>query len=138
MAGDDLRTNLARLALFADLRGPALEAVAHTYGEEVFTRGQRVLRRGLARGGLYVILDGEAVVEADGEPVRTLGRGEFFGEISVLSGDPPTADVRAADVLRCFVIPADDLEPFLLAHPHVAVRMLREEALRLRDASRWE
>lgn len=138
MAGDDLLSSLARLALFADLRGPALQAVAHAYSEEVFTPGRRVVRRGLARGGLYVILGGEAVVEVDGEPIRRLGRGEFFGEISVLSGEPPTADVRADGVLRCFVIPADDLEPFLLSHPHVAVRMLHQEALRLRDASRWE
>lgn len=138
MAGGDLRANLARLALFADLRGPALEAVVHAYGEEVFTPGRRVLRHGLARGGLYVILDGEATVEVDGEPIRRLGRGEFFGEISVLSGEPPSADVRAKGVLRCFVIPADELEPFLLAHPHVMLRMLHQEALRLRDASRWE
>jgi CRP-like cAMP-binding protein len=135
---DDLRANLARLALFADLRRPALEKVAHAYREEVYAPGQRVLRRGLPGGGLYVVLDGEAAVELDGDAVRRLGRGEFFGEISVLNGESPSADVRAEGVLRCFVIPGDELEPFLLEHPEVMLRMLQAEALRLRDATRWE
>ena len=138
MPDDDLRTALGRLALFADLRLPALEAVAHAYGEEVFAPGQRVLRRGLARGGLYIVLDGDASVEVDGRELRRLGRGEFFGEISVLTGEPPSADVRAEGVLRCFVVPADDLEGFLLEHPQVMLRMLRAEAMRLRDAAPWE
>jgi CRP/FNR family transcriptional regulator, cyclic AMP receptor protein len=135
---DDLRASLARLALFADLRRPALEQVAHEYREEVYEPGQRVLRRGLAGGGLYVVLDGEAAVEIDGNQVRRLGRGEFFGEISVLNGEPPSADVRAEGVLRCFVIPGEELEEFLLGHPTVMLRMLQAEALRLRDATRWE
>jgi CRP/FNR family transcriptional regulator, cyclic AMP receptor protein len=138
MVGDDLLPNLARLALFADLRRPALEAVAHTYLEEVFAPGQRVLRQDIAGGGLYVILDGEAVVELDGEVIAVLGRGDFFGEISVLNGETPSADVRAEGILRCFVIPADELEPFLLKHPRVMLRMLQAEALRLRDTTRWE
>ena len=138
MAGDELRTSLARLALFADLNRPTLEAIAHAYREEVYAAGQRVLRRGLAGGGLHVIVDGEAVVEADGNQLARLGRGEFFGEISVLNGEAPSADVRAETDLRCFVIPAEELEPFLLAHPAVTLRMLRAEASRLRDANRWE
>ena len=136
MAGDELRTSLARLALFADLNRPTLEAIAHAYREEVYGAGHRVLRRGLAGGGLHVIVDGGAVVE--GTQLARLGRGEFFGEISVLNGEAPSADVRAETDLRCFVIPAQELEPFLLAHPAVTLRMLRAEASRLRDANRWE
>ena len=138
MAGDELRTSLSRLALFADLNRPTLEAITHAYREEVYGAGQRVLRRGLAGGGLHVILDGEAVVELDAREIARIGRGEFFGEISVLNGDAPSADVRAETDLRCFVIPAEELEPFLLAHPAVTLRMLRAEASRLRDANQWE
>ena len=110
----------------------------HAYGEEVFAPGQRVLRQGLGGGGLYVILDGEATVEVEGEFVRRLGRGDFFGEISVLNGERPSADVRADGVLRCFVIPGEELERFLIDHPRVMLRMLQAEALRLRDSTRWE
>jgi CRP-like cAMP-binding protein len=70
--------------------------------------------------------------------VRQLGRGDFFGEISVLNGETPSADVRADGILRCFVIPGHELEGFLVEHPRVMLRMLQAEALRLRDATRWE
>jgi len=129
---------LAQLALFADLRWPELEAVAHTFDEEVFGQGQRVLRQGLSGGAFYIVLDGEATVLLDGSERARFGRGEFFGEISALTGDLPTADVRAETLLRCLVVPGPELEPFLLDHPQVMLRMLQAEARRLRDSNRWE
>ena len=129
---------LAQLALFADLRWPELEAVAHTFEEDVFGEGQRVLRQGLSGGAFYIVLDGEATVLVDGSERAHFGRGEFFGEISALTGDLPTADVRAETLLRCLVIPGSELESFLLAHPQVMLRMLQAEARRLRDSNRWE
>ena len=128
---------LAQLALFADLTQPQLEAVAHAFDEEVFANGQRVLRRGLSGGNFYVILDGEAGVVINGKLRATLGRGEFFGEISALTGEHPSADVVATTVLRCFVIPAPQLEDFLLEQPRVMLRMLRAEARRLRASNEW-
>jgi CRP-like cAMP-binding protein len=128
---------LAQLALFADLRWPELEVIAHSFDEEVFAEGQRVLRQGLSGSGVYVILDGDASVHVDGRERRRLGRGDVFGEISALTGQPPSADVRAETVLRCLVIPGGDLERFLLERPSVALRMLQAEARRLRDSDQW-
>jgi CRP-like cAMP-binding protein len=45
--------------------------------------------------------------------------------------------VRAETLLRCFVIPGQQVEEFLLAHPTVMLRLLQAEARRLRDTSRW-
>jgi CRP-like cAMP-binding protein len=128
---------LAQLALFADLRWPELEAVAHAFDEEVFAEGQRVLRQGITGGAFYVVLDGEASVVVDGVERARFGRGEFFGEISTLTGDVPSADVRAETLLRCLVVPGPELDAFLLSHPAVMLRMLQAEARRLRDSNRW-
>jgi len=128
---------LAQLALFADLRWPQLEAVAHTFDEAVFAPEQRVLRQGLTGGAFYVILEGEASVVVDGSERARLGRGDHFGEISTLTGEPPTADVRAETLLRCLVVPGQQLEQFLLDHPPVMLRLLQAEARRLRDSNRW-
>ena len=49
-----------------------------------------------------MILHGEAVVRI-GDVVTRFGPGEFFGEISLLTGDPPVADVVALTMLRCLV-----------------------------------
>ena len=129
--------SLGRLALFADLSRPELEAIAHTYDEEIFPEGQRVLRQGLSGSNLYVILDGEAAVMIDGIERLRLGRGEFFGEASAFLGTPPTADVVATTALRCLVVGADGLERFLTDRPSVAVRMLKVEVQRLADTLQW-
>ena|SRR5215471_12140929 len=128
---------LAQLALFADLRWPELEAVAHTLEEEVFAEGRRAVRQGISGSAFYIVLDGEAAVLVEGEERARLGRGEFFGEISALTGDAPTADIRAETMLRCLMLPGPELEGFLLEHPKVMLRMLQAEARRVRDANRW-
>jgi CRP-like cAMP-binding protein len=130
--------HLGQLALFADLAPAQLEAIAHSHDEDVFAAGERVLRRGLTGGNFYVILEGEASVEVRGEDRHRLGRGDFFGEISALTGDPPTADVVAVTVLRCLVIPAAQLERLLLERPQFMLRLLRMEARRLQGTVDWQ
>ena len=129
---------LAQTSLFADLSRTELEAVAHEFDEEAFAEGQRVLRQGLSGSSLYVILDGAAVVQLDGQEIARLGRGDFFGEISILTEGPPTSDIVAEGVLHCLVIPRPEVERFLLARPRVMLRMLRAEANRLRGMLEWQ
>ena len=128
---------LAKTSLFADLSRPQLEGVVHRLEEEAFAEGQRVVRQGMSGGGVYVILEGEAVVSRGEQEIARLGRGDFFGEGSILTGDQPSADVVAATLLRCLVIPAPDFERFLLEHPQVMLRMLRAVSLRLRGMLEW-
>ena len=129
---------LARLSLFADVSHPQLEALAHSFDEEVFAEGQRVIRQDMTGGGFYVILDGEAKIVIDGQERARLTRGDFFGEISILTEARPTADVVATSVLRCLIIPDGELKPFLLRQPSVMYRMLQIEARRLRAANVWD
>jgi CRP/FNR family transcriptional regulator, cyclic AMP receptor protein len=128
---------LARLSLFADVPHPQLEALAHSFDEEVFAEGQRVIRQDVTGGGFYVILDGEAKIVIDGHERAHLGRGDFFGEISILTDEAPTADVIATSLLRCLIIPDNELKAFLLKQPSVMYRMLQIEARRLRAANVW-
>jgi CRP-like cAMP-binding protein len=128
---------LARLSLFADLTHPQLAAVAHSFDEEVFAEGQRVIRQDVTGGGFYVILEGEAKVVIDGQERARLSPGDFFGELSLLTDEPPAADVIATTVLRCLLIPDNELKAFLLRQPTVMYRMLQIEARRLRAANVW-
>jgi CRP-like cAMP-binding protein len=128
---------LARLSLFADLPHPQLEALAHSFGEEVFAEGQRVIRQDVTGGGFYVILDGGAKIVIDGQERARLGRGDFFGEISILTDEAPVADVVVTPLLRCLIIPDNELKAFLLKQPSVMWRMLQIEARRLRAANVW-
>jgi CRP-like cAMP-binding protein len=133
----ELTETLASLSLFADLSAAELESVAHIVDERRFADGERILRQGLSGSGFYVILEGEATIRVDGKDYLTLGRGDFFGEISALLGDPPVADVVASRNLRCAIIPGPALESFMVGHPRVMYRMLVAEARKLRTATRW-
>jgi CRP-like cAMP-binding protein len=130
--------SLARLALFADLRGPDLQAVSDQMEEERYARNARVLREGLSGNAFYVVVDGAAAVVIGGQERARLGAGEFFGELSILTGEPAAADVVAAsDDLRVAVLPGPELRGLLLRQPAVAVRMLEMGARRLRTTNTW-
>jgi CRP-like cAMP-binding protein len=128
---------LAGLSLFADLSRPQLEQVAHKMAEESYPSGQRILRQGFTGSGFFVILDGEVEIRVDGEERARLGKGDFFGEMSVLLGEPPVADVVALRQLNVLHLGGPELEGFLRDHPPVMYRMLKAIALRLRDTTRW-
>lgn len=114
-----------------------MEAISHTLEERYFAEGERILREGFTGSGFFIILEGEASARANGQEVNRLGRGDFFGEVSVLLGEPPSADVVALRPLRCAVLAAPQLEDFVIRHPRVAYRMLQAEARKLRNAIRW-
>ena len=133
---DEIADTLAGFAIFADLSTAALQQVAHTFEEAWYPDGARILRQGLTGAGYFIILEGEAGIVHDGERIATLGRGEFFGEPSLLLGESPVADVVALRPMRCLVLPGPALEPFLLAHPSVMYRMLQTVARRMRNAVR--
>ena len=128
---------IAGFSLFADLSGPQLEGIVHLFEEAVFSEGDKVLRQGLTGSGFYVILDGEAAIVVDGTERARLGRGEFFGEVSIILGESPIADVVATRPMRCLVLAGPQVEAFLIAHPRVMWRMLQAQARRLRAANRW-
>jgi CRP/FNR family transcriptional regulator, cyclic AMP receptor protein len=128
---------IAGFALFADLTTPQLERIAHMFEEEIFPEGARVLRQGISGSAFYVVLDGEAKVVIDGQERARLTRGDFFGELSILTDEAPAADVIATSILRCLIIPDNELKAFLLKQPSVMYRMLQIEARRLRAANVW-
>ena len=134
---EELVDAIAGFTLFADLTDPQLAGIVHTFEETMFAEGERILRQGLTGSGFYVILDGEAAVVIDGTERARLARGDFFGEVSIILGESPIADVVALRPLRCLVLAGPRVETFLVNHPRVMYRMLQVQARRLRAANRW-
>jgi len=134
---DEIVDAIAGFAIFADLTTPQLQAVAGQFEESWYPEDERILRQGLTGSGFFVILGGECSIRVDGQERARLGRGEFFGEVSILLGEPPVADVVAVGPVRCLVLGGPSVEAFLHAHPPVMYRMLQAQARRLRNANRW-
>lgn len=135
--GTEVINQIAGITLFSDLNHSQLEGVAHTFEEESFPEGHRILRQGFGGSSFHIILDGEASVQVAGKEIATLARGDFFGEISILLGETPSADIMAIRPLRCLTLGGSKLQEFLTAHPTVMYRMLQAEALRVHNAAQW-
>jgi len=136
MTQQELVNMLGSLTLFADLSRPQIEQVAHKMTEESYPVGQRILRQGFTGTGFYVVLDGEVAVKIDGEERARLAKGDFFGEMSILLGEAPVADIVVTRQLHVLHLGGPELEGFLLDHPPVMYRMLKGVAMRLYNASR--
>jgi len=128
---------LGRLALFADLPMPELEAIARSYEQISFGEGEWIIRQGDAPSALYMILDGELATVIDDEDRRLLSKGSFFGEVSILLEEPATASIVTRTPVTCLVVPKLEVPAFLVSHPQVTYQILKAEARRLRTASEW-
>jgi len=137
VALEELADTIAGFALFADLSTPQREHVVDVFGEQWFADGEKILRQGLSGSGLYIILDGSAAIRIDGVDRATLRAGDYFGEISCLLGEAPTADIIAMGSLRCLVLPSSQVESFLKSNPSVMYRLLQGEARKVRTTTKW-
>src|SRR5260370_5454178 len=82
---------LSKVPLFASLSKHELEFVASRADEVDAPAGKFLTTQGVPGDTFYVLLDGEARVDIDGELRRTLVPGGFFGEISMLDRSLGTA-----------------------------------------------
>jgi cAMP-dependent protein kinase regulator len=90
-----------------------------------FERGQAILREGQPGGSLYTLTSGRVRVfrkdpdTGKQKPLGDLKEGAFFGEISILTGQPRMASIVA--LTRCELLELDrpTLDEIAKAHPHV-------------------
>ena len=101
---NQLVSHLAKVDFFAILTPQQIENLAQGARIQTFLPGERVVRQGEAGDELFVIQDGTAEVRVhqDGRSstVATLQNGQFFGEMSLLTGEPRSATVMATTPLR--------------------------------------
>ena len=133
MSQQELVDTLSGLALFADLSRPQVEAVAHQMAEESYPTGQRILRQGFTGTGFYVIVDGEVAIKVDGDEIARLGKGDFFGELSVVDQQPRNASVQAIADTRCLSLASWELLQLLQTDPALSLNLIRGLVTRIRE-----
>jgi CRP/FNR family cyclic AMP-dependent transcriptional regulator len=132
----DRRTELlAGCALFRGVGAEGLAALADSATEVEFPPRHVIARQGEIGTGFFVIVEGRVNVVRDSRTLATLGPGEFFGELSVLDGQPRIAQVVADQPTRCLALASWDFERILLEQPALSLAILRGLAARLRSAT---
>jgi small-conductance mechanosensitive channel/CRP-like cAMP-binding protein len=121
---DAAAAQLSSVDLFSTLGPEARRDLASAAGDHLFTTGEAIVRQGDGGSSMFVVLRGTVVVslEPSLRQVATITAGGFFGEMSMLTGDPRTATVRAATDVQVLEIQAADMRrlaqvtPGLLEH----------------------
>ena len=126
--------DLADVDLFRGLSKAQLKRLSSASREVSHQPGKVVAAEGLGGLAFHLILDGSATVSRDGHELRTLGPGDYFGEISMIDGRPRSATVTAVDPLTALAIPHQNFELVLEEDPGFARHLLKTLCARLREA----
>ena len=106
-------------------------SLVETVGVKVYAAGERPVRQGDAGNSFYIIKKGvvEVIVEkapgSEGVVVATLGPGNFFGEMSLLTGAARTATIRVTEDAEFVVIDRESFRSTLVHNPSIAESLSR-------------
>jgi len=117
MGATDIHASLRRIEILNSLSAEDLEMLARRVTLRVFGDRETVVRQGEAGDSLYIVLCGTLEVYVDGTQVGGLEENEFFGEMSLLTGEKRRATVVAVDEVWLLEISKSAVEPILRSHP---------------------
>jgi len=120
------------IPLFEHLNATALEAVAERFMLERYAADEIVVRQGDPGDKLYLISRGQLDVlrKQDGqeEHINVLRRGDYFGEMALLTSEPRNATVRTQEPTQLYSLAADDFRALLERLPDVRDAVSRTAA----------
>jgi CRP-like cAMP-binding protein len=133
---DEKIRHLQKVDILADCTKKQLKAVAAISRVVEVPAGTTLTRAGESGEEFFFILDGSASVDVTRRKRVKLGPGEFFGEMSLLDGEPRSATVRAESDMRLLVILRRNFQTLLSEVPELTRTILIVLSRRLRDLER--
>jgi CRP-like cAMP-binding protein len=126
---------LRALPFFSKLSKRRLRQVAKLVQSVEFAPGDLVVRVGEPGDAFYLIVSGKAKVT--GKPrARTLGPGDFFGEMALIDGEPRSATIIATTELHAMKLARRPFMRMLEQEPRLALTLMAELAARIRRLER--
>ena len=125
---------LEQVDLFQGLNKKELRLLAGLATEVDHAAGGEVVGEGRGSVAFHLILTGEAAVTRGGRKLRSLGKGDYFGEIALIDGQPRSATVTARTPLRTLSITSWNFKPMLTEYPQLTYKLLLQLCARLREA----
>ena len=122
---------IRKVPLFARCSRTELKEIALLVDEIDLHEGTEMTRQGAPGREFFVLLDGTADVKKNRRRVNTLGPGDFFGEIALVSREPRTATVIATSPVRALVITDRSFRRLLDDAPRVQTKVMEAMAERL-------
>ncbi len=111
--------SLSQIDLFAPLTRESRHALAKASRHHLFAAGESIVKQDADGDSMFVVLRGRVRValEPSDQEVAIIPAGGFFGEMSMLTGDPRTATVKAIDDATVLEISAVEFRTLAIANP---------------------
>jgi CRP/FNR family transcriptional regulator, cyclic AMP receptor protein len=123
---------LKKVPLFADLDDRELGQIASMLRERRYKTGDSLTEEGAGGVGFFVVEEGEADVTVGGEQRGSIGPGDYFGEIALLTDSPRTATLVARTDMLCYGLTPWDFRPLVETNSAIAWKLLTAMADKLR------
>jgi CRP/FNR family transcriptional regulator, cyclic AMP receptor protein len=125
---------------FRKLPANALEQIRSYVIRKRVQRGALIFAKGDPGSRVIAVLDGTvriSVPTINGHEVMLaqVSRGELFGELAAIDGQPRSANATAVENCELMVIERRDFLPFILSYPKVAIKLLELVSARLRQSN---
>ncbi|MFH1154852.1 MAG: mechanosensitive ion channel family protein [Pseudomonadota bacterium] len=126
----EIQTILGQIPILAPLSPDETANLARRVGIEIYGAGETIIRQGETGGSMYIIREGtcEASLTGESSKKRVLSNmqpGDFFGEISLLTGENRTADVSALNDVSLIVIDKEAFSSILYNNPLISEQIAR-------------
>ena len=126
---------LKNVPLFSSMPPSDLSHLAKIAEEMIFQTGETIITQGEHGESLYLIVNGKVTVLQNGKQVAELSDAHFFGEMSILDGEPRSASVQALTDCLLLCISKDDFYTILSRYPEVSLHIIRTLTQRLRQTT---
>lgn len=134
MAMGNLHDAITAVDLFATLDRDTVDALIQAGATIRYAPGSTVVEQGSLGGGLQLFLDGGGEVVVNGERRRTLGVGDYFGEMTLFDASPRSATIVAGDAgAQTFTLSPMSVGAVLDANPKAARKVMAALAKRVRE-----
>jgi CRP-like cAMP-binding protein len=131
---------LRKHPIFSDLEPEALDQLCRYAKQTTLKRGATIFSKGDPGNSLFAVISGTVKISISSPDGRNailnlIGAGELFGEMSVLDGQPRSADAIANTSCEIFVIDRREFLPFVRSQPTLAMKFIELLCTRLRWTS---
>ncbi len=125
-----VRSHLEEVELLASLSKAELSKLAAAAGERRYAAGERIMRQGDAGNEFFIVISGEVLTtvrreDGRGADLGNFGPGFFFGEMSLLTGEPRRATITAVTDADLIVVGKNEFQEIIAVHPKVAEKLSR-------------
>jgi CRP-like cAMP-binding protein/CheY-like chemotaxis protein len=127
---------LKNVPFFRSLGRDSIDYITEKLKFKQFKANTVICKVGDPGDRMYIVLSGKVSVSAaNGELLAYISAGNYFGEMSLLTGEPRSATITAITDTETFVLDKDDFDVILEKYPSISIAMSKIMSQRLRETN---